>query len=375
MTHCNRDDELGPICHSFLPTMSAEAYPLEVYGTRRCGPVFSCLTCDESKAAVAGWLRLGSLLSPTAFRADRTLPGGGPAGTESIPVKSHDVVTAMVSRTAPLVGADLSQKHVAFVGTGASVHLIESVVRTGVGKVTLWDRDVVDVANVGRTGFDLGDVGLSKVRAVHRRLLHINPAVDCAEIDGDFMAASGESIEDLFRAADIIVMGTDAQAVQRRGARIGYSTGRPVLLPGFYPRAEGGEVVVVVPPGPCYECQVPGRFDGSSVESGEGTHDLDAEPGLIFDCDHLDSVAGTIIIALLAGEESKHLLPYARQVARTGLILSKHHPEMLLAGDDLFAVTHGTGEVTFAYQTAWIDQSAARLQSCSICGGETHGPR
>jgi len=114
---------------------------------------------------------------------------------------------------------------------------------------------------------------------------------------------------------------------------------------------------------------VPGRFDGLESGEGDGASDLKAEPGLIFDCDHLDSVAGTIIVSLLAGEESEHLLPIAKQVARTGLVLSKHHPEMLVAGEDLFSLTHGAGEAVFAYQTAWIDQSEARRSDCPVCGG------
>jgi len=227
--------------------------------------------------------------------------------------------------------------------------------------------DRVSAENVGRCGFDMEDVGLPKVRAVHRRLLRIHPHVEVEEHDGDFLAIQEAAVAKAFASADLIVMGTDAQAVQLRGNEVGYRLGKPMLFPGFYPRAEGGEIVVVIPPGPCYRCQVPGRFDQDDKSPGR-QHDLVAEPGLVFDCDHLDSIAGKLAVAILAGEDSMHLGAYVRHVRQNGLILSKHTPDMLVAGQDLFSLTHPDRDTAFAYQTAWLDQSSARNPACPVCG-------
>jgi molybdopterin/thiamine biosynthesis adenylyltransferase len=360
-----------PVCLSVAVPSREHELPAPLYGVAEEGRLLGLTICPE-KAAVAGWELLGWFTDRRIIRLTQRclerLPGTG----THVLVERIVLADELTRRTRPLVEIDLAEKHVVIVGTGASVHLIESLVRTGVGRLTLWDLDRVDMANVGRTGFDLEDVGLPKVRAVHRRLLRINPTVQVEEVFGDFLAADDATLDERLGRADLVVMGTDSQAVQVRGADHAYRLGRPVVLPGFYHRAAAGEIVVVVPPGPCYRCQVPGRFDEDPARSETDGHDLRAEPGLVFDCDHLDSIAGTLIVSLLAGSASEHLAPFARQVEQTGLILSKHHPTWKLDDDDLFTLTHGTDDVTFAYQTAWIDQRSARRPDCPICGNHLH---
>ena len=316
---------------------------------------------DPLIAGAAGWEQVGYLEEQAVCAPDGTaLCGPGE-------VQAADPFRELTRRTSPITGSDLRRKRVAFVGTGASIHLIESLVRTGLGSVALFDMDHVEPANVGRTAFLLEECGLPKVAAARRRLLRINPRVEVRAHHGDFLAIPEEALFSELAECDLIVMGTDAQAVQLRGNAVGYALGKPMLFPGFHARAAGGEIVVVSPGNPCYRCQVSSRFDGPRPAGEEGA-DLVSEPGLMVDCDHLDSIVGKIALALLCDYGSRALASMREHVKKHSLILSRHDPDYLIEGQDLFGERFGNDGTAFTYQTLWFDPSPWRNPACPVCG-------
>jgi hypothetical protein len=74
--------------------------------------------------------------------------------------------------------ANLSNKKVALVGLGAIGSMIaESVARSGVSKLGLWDNDIVEPGNICRSAYSLKDLGESKVEAIVRIIKAINPNI------------------------------------------------------------------------------------------------------------------------------------------------------------------------------------------------------
>lgn len=73
----------------------------------------------------------------------------------------------------------LKKSHVAVFGVGGvGGHVVEAVVRCGVGEVTLIDKDVIDVTNINRQIIALhSTVGRPKVEVMKERILDINPDV------------------------------------------------------------------------------------------------------------------------------------------------------------------------------------------------------
>lgn len=104
----------------------------------------------------------------------------------------------------------LGEKHVLIVGAGAlGTGNAETLVRAGVGTVTIADRDYVDWSNLQRQQlFREEDARerLPKAIAAKRRLSEVNSEVDVRAIVGD---VTPDNIESLVEGVDLILDATD----------------------------------------------------------------------------------------------------------------------------------------------------------------------
>ena len=88
------------------------------------------------------------------------------------------------SRTALLLGEDavntLAGKSVAVFGVGGvGGYVVEALARSGVGKITLFDKDAVDITNIIRQIIALeSTVGRYKCDVMKERILDINPSAE-----------------------------------------------------------------------------------------------------------------------------------------------------------------------------------------------------
>lgn len=108
----------------------------------------------------------------------------------------------------------LSNAHVCVVGIGGvGSWTVEALARTGVGRLTLIDLDMVAESNTNRQIHALGDVyGKAKVDAMAERVLQINPACRVTRIE-DFVTV--ENVADILPAdADVIVDAIDQARVK-----------------------------------------------------------------------------------------------------------------------------------------------------------------
>ncbi|WP_203362608.1 thiazole biosynthesis adenylyltransferase ThiF [Bacillus sp. REN10] len=104
----------------------------------------------------------------------------------------------------------LQKKHVLIVGAGAlGSASAEAIVRAGVGKVTIIDRDYVEWSNLQRQQLyseqDAKDK-LPKAIAAKNRLEKINSTI---EIQGLIMDARADNLEPLLTDVDVMIDGTD----------------------------------------------------------------------------------------------------------------------------------------------------------------------
>jgi tRNA A37 threonylcarbamoyladenosine dehydratase len=101
-------------------------------------------------------------------------------------------------RAAALLGEEAMQRlsscHVAVFGLGGvGSWCAEALARSGVGKLTLIDRDIVSESNINRQLIALGStLGQPKVEAMAARLRDINPAIRLHLIEGHYEAADRE---------------------------------------------------------------------------------------------------------------------------------------------------------------------------------------
>ena len=104
----------------------------------------------------------------------------------------------------------LAESHVVIAGCGALGSVSASLlVRAGVGRVRIVDRDVPEISNLQRQIlYDETDVGagLSKAEAAQRKLARINSEVDVEARVADIRA---HNIADLLGGFDLIIDATD----------------------------------------------------------------------------------------------------------------------------------------------------------------------
>lgn len=90
----------------------------------------------------------------------------------------------MFTRTEAIIGKEntdkLKKSHVVVAGCGGvGSYVLEALVRSGIGKVTVIDADVVDITNINRQLIATHrTVGQAKVDAARERMLDINPNVE-----------------------------------------------------------------------------------------------------------------------------------------------------------------------------------------------------
>ena len=89
----------------------------------------------------------------------------------------------LFSRTSLLIGDEaiikLKKKHVAIFGIGGvGSYVLEALARCGIERLTIVDKDVVDVTNINRQLIALNStIGKSKVDVAKMRVLDINPNI------------------------------------------------------------------------------------------------------------------------------------------------------------------------------------------------------
>ncbi|MFX1257786.1 MAG: ThiF family adenylyltransferase [Promethearchaeota archaeon] len=106
---------------------------------------------------------------------------------------------------------DLRQYHIGIIGVGGlGCVSAEMVVRCGIGKVSLFDFDTVDIVNLNRHMFKEVHIGQPKVKVASIILKEINPDVEIKYFDNDIMNPSFESkFEAEIKQMDIILNGLD----------------------------------------------------------------------------------------------------------------------------------------------------------------------
>jgi adenylyltransferase/sulfurtransferase len=220
----------------------------------------------------------------------------------------------------------LAAAHAVVVGVGATGAATAGLLaRAGVGRLTLIDRDFVEPSNLQRqTLFDEDDAraSLPKAEAARRHLERINSSVRVHAHVADLVP---ENVEELLRAADVVLDGTDNFETRylindlcvREGvpwiyaAAVGAYAATMNILPrkGSGPRAQGSEGVgslasemssapSTLDPGPstaCLACVFPAA-PGGDVETCDTTGILASAVNLAA------SVQATEALKLLTGQ-------------------------------------------------------------------------
>jgi len=150
--------------------------------------------------------------------------------------------------------AALEDSYAVVIGCGAlGTHALSSLVRAGVAKVKVVDRDIVEESNLQRqTLFNEADVGRAKAKVAEERLREVNSTV---KITGEVLDLSFSNIQGVVKGATVVLDATDNMdtrfLVNDACVKLG--------IPWVYAGAVGttGMVMPIVQDGPCLRCVFP----------------------------------------------------------------------------------------------------------------------
>lgn len=303
---------------------------------------------DPARAALAGWeARLA----------------GDPADAAA------SLRDGLLARGEGILSPALRERRVLVAGLGsAGSYAAEQLARSGVGALALLDPEPVEAANLSRTAYAAGDVGLPKTSALARRLLGIAPSLslDCREARVEELEPA--ALDALVRSSDLVLAATDDPAAQRALDRFAYARGKPALFVGLTAGARGGEVVLTVPERtPCYLCATRARHAVERTagdvarRTDYGTGRLAGEAALGVDVQHVAGAAVKLALSLLLPGGPLGALAEEAVAEGTTYLTTSTVPRYWFY-PEIFRDVPGQG----AWQSVWL--SPVRLDGCPVCG-------
>ncbi len=159
-------------------------------------------------------------------------------------------------RILPDIGDEGQQRllgaHALIVGVGALGSAVaESLCRAGVGRLTLVDRDIVEITNLQRQAlYCEADLGDAKAHAAANRLAAINSGITIDAIAEDFTQRNAQRIAE---SADILIDGTDNFETRYLCNDLAVSSGRPFVYGGVV-GTQAMQLTVIPGVTPCLRC-------------------------------------------------------------------------------------------------------------------------
>lgn len=149
-----------------------------------------------------------------------------------------------------------SRSHVLCVGAGGIISQIApTLVRKGIGRITLLDDDVVEVSNLNRQRFYIKDIGKNKAIALAR---NIQPeCIVATEIRGHALPLEEAIARGMDLSCDVAICGVDNNPARVAASSHLREIGIPVIFAAVSRDADHGYVFVQDKVGPCIACLFP----------------------------------------------------------------------------------------------------------------------
>lgn len=193
----------------------------------------------------------------------------------------------------------MKHSSILIVGTGGSFSLAEALVRCGAQDIVAVDPDNVDCTNLSRQGYYPGNVGSSKVEALHSHLLSLNPDISFTGFKEKIQDLPESKLTSIFRNADLALILTDSFDAQAFCNKYVTKYRVPAVFAGYYEKSRACEIFFFIPgiTPACFRCAVSPRY---SAQQNAGNEILvSSNENTMFHSLFLDSVIGMLSLAIL----------------------------------------------------------------------------
>lgn len=156
--------------------------------------------------------------------------------------------------------AAYSKASVLCVGAGGIIsHIAPTLVRKGIGRITLLDRDIVEPSNLNRQFFYQRDIGTFKALALAANLQ--KECIAATEIVGHALRLEQAIERGIDLSCSVAICGVDNNPARVAASRFFRFAGIPVIFAAVSRDGDHGYVFVQEKHGPCIGCLFPDMAD------------------------------------------------------------------------------------------------------------------
>ena len=268
----------------------------------------------------------------------------------------------------------LKRTHIIGVGAGGAYCLYDSFARSGLGQLTVLDFDQVEEVNITRQGYNSGQIGKDKVKALGEHLRNINEGLIYTGITDNFLDMSNAELDKIFGSADLFLFLTDSFYAQTFGNKLALRYKKPAIWAGFYENSRCAEIVFTIPgvTPACFRCAVSPRYKVHEDIKGDPTFAIGYN--MIFHSQLLDSFVGMIAMAILHNNTTGYEFSgwFGKHWDRN-LIQFKVSPVYGTKQGNLFQrVFEPISDKCFTFNAIWQrieEERPPKYDYCPDCGG------
>jgi len=144
-------------------------------------------------------------------------------------------------------------------GGGLISQIAPTLVRKGIGRITVLDDDIVEASNLNRQRFYEKDLGKNKALALAENL--VPECIVATEIRGLAFRLEEAIARRTNLSCDIVICGVDNNPARVAASRFFRTKGIPVIFTAVSSDADHGYVFVQERDGPCIGCLFPDMVD------------------------------------------------------------------------------------------------------------------
>ena len=153
-----------------------------------------------------------------------------------------------------------SKASVCCVGAGGIIsHVAPTLVRKGIGRISLLDRDIVEASNLNRQLFYERDIGRNKALALAENLQR--ECIAATDIRGYALRLEDAIEQNLNLSFEVVICGVDNNPARVAASRFFRFQGIPVIFAAVSRDGDHGYVFVQAKHGPCIGCLFPDMAD------------------------------------------------------------------------------------------------------------------
>lgn len=168
-------------------------------------------------------------------------------------------ITGAEDRQGRIAGFDqqkYSTSHVLCIGAGGLIsHVAPTLLRKGIGKLSVFDPDSVETSNLNRQRFYRQDIGMLKAPALVRNLLP--ECIHDTELIGHSTSLDTAIHRRIDLSCDVAVVGVDNDPARVAASRFFRLHGTPVIFMGISAEGDHGYVFRQGKAGACLGCLFP----------------------------------------------------------------------------------------------------------------------